>query len=186
MGLLKKLIRRASLKALSYLENNENYQFLKNSYLFENISTEASLFILKRLEERHYNKDEFIFKQDNPGISLFLIKKGSVEIYFRTENDEKIIYSNLEAGALFGEISIVSTSYRTASAKSTSNDTVLLTLSSFDIDDINKNFPGDGLQILKGITNTVIKTLITVTKNFRSAITTIDELKGKLEKYENA
>ncbi len=184
MKIIEKLIKRASHKALGDLADDENYIFLRKNYLFKEISAEAFLFIMTRLVERRYNQDELIFKQDNLGICLFILKKGSIDIYLRTSDNDKLNYAKVREGAVFGEMSLVSSTYRTATAKAAENDTILLTLSTFDLNALSDQFPKDGLSMLKGITNTISENLIKTTKKLRNAKNEIDELKEKLEKYE--
>jgi CRP-like cAMP-binding protein len=184
MKIFEKLIRRASHKALGDLGEDENYLFLRKNYLFKELSAEAFLFIMKRLVERRYTHDELIFKQDNLGICLFVVKQGSIEIYIRPGENEKIVYATVKEGGLFGEMSLISASYRTATAKAAENDTILLTLSTFDIEALSDQFPKDGFKILKGITDTVAENLMDTTKNLRSAEMEIRTLNEKLAKYE--
>ncbi len=184
MKIFEKLIQRASLKALGDLADDENYLFVRKNYLFNDLSAEAFLFIMKRLVERRYNKEELIFKQDNLGICLFIVKKGKIEIYISVDSEQKIVYASVDEGGIFGEMSLVTASYRTATAKATDNDTILLTLSTFDLQALSDQFPKDGLRILKGITDTVSDNLIETTKNLRRVELENREMRERLSKYE--
>ena len=184
MKIIEKLIKRASHKALGDLADDENYIFARKNYLFKEISAEAFIFVMTRLVERRYSQDELIFKQGNLGISLFLVKQGTVDIYVRTTENDHISFAVVEEGGVFGEMSLISSSYRTATAKADDNDTVLLTLSTFDINALADLYPEDGLNILKGITNTISENLIRTTKKLRSAEIKIQSLQEKLEKHE--
>ncbi len=184
MKIFDKLIERASRRALGDFVKDDNYRFLRQNYLFKNLSAEAILFIMSRLVERRYNHDELIFKQDNLGICLFIVKQGKVEIYIRYEDQDKIVYAEALTGELFGEMSMISTGYRTANAKAVENDTILLALSTFDIEVLNNQFPRDGLKVLKGITDTIAENLIKTTRNYRASRHEIKMLQDKLAKYE--
>ena len=181
MGIFKKIIQRATMRALNNLVSDEKLRFLRNNYLFNDLSDEAFLFIGKKIIERRYCKDELIFKQENPGVCLFIVKQGTVEIYLRS-GEKKSVYATLKEGSLFGEISVISKTYRTASAKALENDTVLLTISSFDLNDMEKLYPKEGLKVLKAITETIVDNLVETSKRFQEAQIEIDELKAKLEK----
>ena len=184
MKILEKLIQRASHKALGALADDKNYRFVRNSYLFKELSPEAFLFVMNRIVERRYNHDELIFKQDNLGICLFIVKQGTIDVYLREGENEKIVYATLGEGDLFGEMSIVSATYRTATAKAVENDTILLTLSTFDVEALSDQYPRDGLKILKGITDTITSNLIKATKRLRTTELELRALKEKLAKYE--
>jgi len=184
MKIFEKLIQRASHKALGDLADDENYSFVRKNYLFKELSAEAFIFIMNRIVERRYNHDELIFKQDNLGICLFIVKKGTIDVYLRTGENEKIVYASVKEGALFGEMSIISGTYRNATAKAVENDTILLTLSTFDIEALSGQFPKDGLKILKGITDTIAENLIKTTKNLRITELENRALKEKIATYE--
>ncbi len=184
MKIFEKLIQRASHKALGDLAEDENYLFVRKNYLFKEISAEAVLFIMQRLVERRYTADELVFKQDNLGICLFIVKQGCIEIYLRTADNEKIVYTTVSVGGLFGEMSLISATYRTATAKAVENDTILLTLSTFDIDALTAQYPKEGMKILKGITDTIADNLISTTKRLRTTELENRKLQEKLAKYE--
>ena len=184
MRIFEKIIQRASHKALGDLADEENYHFVRKNYLFKELSAEAFIFIMKRIVERRYHQDELIFKQDNLGIRLFIVKKGAIDVYLRTGENEKIVYATAREGALFGEMSIISGTYRTATAKSVENDTILLTLSTFDIEALSEQYPRDGLKILKGITDTIAENLIKTTKRLRATELENRALKERISEYE--
>jgi CRP-like cAMP-binding protein len=167
--LFQRLIRRASRKALGNLADDEQFLFLRKNYLFKDLTEEAFLFILEHLVERRYSQDDLVFKQDNLGICLFIVQQGAVEIYLRTGQQDKLVYATVGEGALFGEMSLISATYRTATAKAAENDTVLLALSTFDLDSLQERFPQDAMKMLKGITDTIADNLILTTKRLRSA-----------------
>ena len=184
MSIIQKLVHQATLRTLTKLSDNENYRFLRSNYLFQELSAEAHLFLMKRIVERHYAKGELIFKQENPGVSLFIVKQGGAEIYFREANDEKTVYAVARPGSLFGELSVLFASERTATAKATENNTALLTLSTFDFQELDKQLPQDGIKILKSITRTIVDNLIETTKRYQGANLQVKEQTRRLEKHE--
>lgn len=184
MNIIKKIVHHTTVRTLKKMANEENYRFLRENSLFLNLSEEAYLFLMKRVVERYYAKGELIFKQENPGVCLFLVKKGSVEIYFREDNDDKTVYAVAQPGSLFGELSVIFAYERTATAKAVENNTVLLALSSFDFQELNAHLPQDGTKILKGVLHTVVTNLIKTTKKYQETNHQTNELTRKLEKYE--
>ena len=123
-----KLIKRASLKALDNLTEDNNYEFIRNSNLFKDLSAEAFLFVMKSIMERSYNQGEYIFREGNPGICLFVVKEGRVEVFTESQDGkDRAIYDIQEEGQVFGEISIVTTAYRTSSARALDHDTIIFT-----------------------------------------------------------
>ncbi len=181
-----KLIKRASMRALDNLADDANYLLVRQNPRFKNLSPEAFLLVMKSLMERRFNKNELIFQEGNPGICMFLIKSGRVEIFSRDKerDQEDTVYTVLDKGALFGEISIVSMSYRTSSARAIEHDTVLLTLSTYDLEQLLEQYPRDGLIVLRGITDSIISHLITTDQALRETQAQVKALKEKLAKYE--
>jgi CRP/FNR family transcriptional regulator, cyclic AMP receptor protein len=57
-----------------------------------------------------------IFNTGDPGDSLYVIRSGSVEIYFRDDTGQKIVLETANAGDMFGELSLLDSGPRTASA----------------------------------------------------------------------
>jgi CRP/FNR family transcriptional regulator, cyclic AMP receptor protein len=185
MNPLNFLIRRAHRKALRAMSGNENYRFLRNCYLFSNIADDSLLFIIQRILVRRYSQDELVFKQDNPGICLFIVKKGSVEIYLRRADKEKVALRVVKEGGVFGEISLLSSTSRMATAKTLENDTVLLTLSYLDLKEIDTQFPQASLKILRNIMDTIVANLEETNRRLRMQDIEIQELKRKLAKHES-
>ncbi len=66
--------------------------------------------------ERSYKKGEIIFRQGEVGKLFYLIKKGKVSFYRELESQEKIKISELGVGEIFGEMALVSDSFRSATA----------------------------------------------------------------------
>lgn len=175
MKLWKKLVNRASVHALDRLAQAHDPNFLlvrKNAH-FKDLSAEAFLTVMNSLIERQFAKDEIIFREGNPGVCMFFIKSGSVEIFASDTSGDgtprETKYTQLEEGALFGEISTISMSYRTTSARALAHDTVLLTLSSFDLEKLITEFPKDGLHVYRGITDSIISHLIDTDNALKTA-----------------
>ncbi len=185
-NLWQKLINRASNKALNRLEDDENYVFVRQSRLFNDLSTEALLFVMSNLMERHYKMGEVIFREGNPGICLFLVKSGQVEIYTQADNpdDKSTVYATINKGALFGEISIISMAYRTSSARAIDYDTTLLTLSAYVIAQLLEQFPQDGVKVVRSVTDSIISHLISTDQRLRETAHQVKILNRKLAKYE--
>ena len=178
VNLWKKLVNRASINALDRMAHDENYLLVRQNSRFKNLSAEAFLSVMNSLIERVFTKDEIIFKEGNPGVCMFFIKRGKVEIFaLDKETGTETVYTVLERGALFGEISTISMSYRTTSARALTHDTELLTLSSFDLENLITEYPKDGLQLFRGITDSIISHLIETDKSLQTVRKELKDLK---------
>ena len=89
------------------------------------------------LKTKDFDKGNYIFRQFESGQEAFIIKSGRVEIIKTfTENNvstEKVL-DVLEPGAVFGEIALIDSKPRMASAKASSDNVSLhiLTQSKFE------------------------------------------------------
>jgi CRP-like cAMP-binding protein len=66
------------------------------------------------LERRFFAGGTCVFREGDEGSSAYLIQSGSVHVY-STHNDKKVILATLEAGNIFGEISLICNVPRSAS-----------------------------------------------------------------------
>lgn len=59
---------------------------------------------------------EVLFRAGEPGESLFIVRSGSIELYIKDTAGQKIVLTVAEEGALFGELSLLDSGPRTATA----------------------------------------------------------------------
>ncbi len=62
------------------------------------------------------DRGQTLFEKGDPGDRLFIVREGKVELFIRTVAGEKIVLTVAEQGDLFGEISVLDHSPRTATA----------------------------------------------------------------------
>lgn len=180
MKLFAKLIKKASHRALGQYTDDENYTFLRQHELFKDLTAEAFLFIMSRIVERRYSQGEIIFKQDNPGICLFIVKHGKVEVFSVISEKEESVQAIVKRGSIFGEMSIISLTARSMSARAQEHGTVLLAISAFDLSALSDRYPRDATVILKGITETICHNLVRTTHKLKKAQEEIECLKERL------
>lgn len=188
MNLFEKLVKRAHLKELGNLMEDENYVFLRRHRLFSDLSPPALLMLHKRLVARRYSRHETIFAEGAPGICMFIVKTGRVEISARGGNGDDEpghVTAVINEGELFGELSLVSTTFRTNSARALEQGTDLLALSSYDIDAVNEHHPADGLLVLRGITESIARCLLDNDRRLRQAEAMVGELEERLTRHES-
>ncbi|UCD38314.1 MAG: Crp/Fnr family transcriptional regulator [Fidelibacterota bacterium] len=83
-------------------------------------------FMEERLK-RQIKKGEVIFQDGKPGQSMFIVLEGQVEIS-KMLGDQKTILAKLGAGSIFGEMAIIDSQPRSATATAATN-TILLEIS---------------------------------------------------------
>ncbi len=142
----------------SDVENSEKTKILstrETSVLKESlISSVQEKIVLKAMhfcenQERcfRFKAGETIFQQGDLGDSMYIIVEGEVEISQRSDNDRYVL-ARLRPGEFFGEIAIITTQPRTATAIST-KDTLLLPIQQEEFFNRIKVEPDLGLYILQ-------------------------------------
>ena len=75
---------------------------------------------------------ETLFHTGDPGEALFVVRSGSIELYIKDTAGQKIVLTIAEEGSLFGELSLLDSGPRTATAIAL-NDSELLVLDRDDL-----------------------------------------------------
>ncbi|HET6380291.1 MAG TPA: Crp/Fnr family transcriptional regulator [candidate division Zixibacteria bacterium] len=70
----------------------------------------------RRLRHRHFRRNEVIFHQGDPGDALHVIVDGAVKIVLPSPEGEEAIIATLRAGDFFGELALIDSKPRSASA----------------------------------------------------------------------
>ncbi len=78
------------------------------------------------------NAGETLFHTGEPGEALFVVRSGSIELYIKDTAGQKIVLTIAEEGSLFGELSLLDSGPRTATAIAL-NDSELLVLDRDDL-----------------------------------------------------
>jgi len=101
------------------------FSFLKQSYLFQDLSNKELEFVCQIVHHRQYRAGEKIFAQNDPGVGMYLILSGCIDIVMKSAKGnseqvhEDVFITRLEKGDFFGELSLVENpSFRSASAVS--------------------------------------------------------------------
>jgi CRP-like cAMP-binding protein len=176
--------KQAATRIPPNVVSDPDFQFLQQNSLISELSPAAMLFLHSRVVQRRYSRREMIFRDQNPGVCMFLIRQGGVELFVEDDDDNAIRLAELAPGALFGEIATATGYARTASARASKSDTLLLSISRFDLEDLNRNYPQDGLLVQRGITLSVIDSLIATTSQLGAAQRKIEELRLQLARRE--
>lgn len=89
---------------------------LESSKLFQGLPA-AELDSLRQVaRERSYGMGETIFKQGDPGDGIYVVKSGEVHIAVATPSGELRVISKLPPGELFGEMAVIDSDPRSATA----------------------------------------------------------------------
>ncbi|MBF0449930.1 MAG: cyclic nucleotide-binding domain-containing protein [Candidatus Magnetomorum sp.] len=102
---------------------------------------------------KFFAKDDIIFHEGQQGFEAYYIKKGTVDIY-RLSSNKRILLANLQAGEIFGEMSILSGEVRNANAVA-KEDTSLVVIEK----DILTSTMNETLPMVQSLAISLIKRL---------------------------
>jgi len=94
----------------------ENYRFLDKCQLFGALDDGAKRALTAHAYRRRFTPGETIFSIGAPGISMMAVCSGTVRITFPSTTGKEIILTDLSGGEVFGEISVLDGSARSANA----------------------------------------------------------------------
>ena len=127
----------------------EKVLLLKSSEIFGNCREADLVEIASICEEKHVDKGKTLFKKGDAGHCMYFIYKGSVSIH-----DQQHQLAELSENEIFGELSLLDSEARSASATTTSECILLQIEQEHFYDVIATN-----TDILKGIMRTLCKRL---------------------------
>ena len=101
-------------------------EILRNIPLFSLLDDQEILELSKHLEEKHYFAGQLILTAGDPGDAMYIVQSGKVELFLQDKGDERVSLAFVEAGDLFGELSLLDKQPRSASAIAVENTHLLI------------------------------------------------------------
>lgn len=138
------------------MEKNEIISFLKQTYLFSEISNKGLKKISNFVKENFYKKQEIILTEGEKGNTLHIIVKGRVKITKYTQQGKIKVLAILNEKDSFGEMSLLTEEARSATVEAIDN---VITLSIFKKEFMNilQTEPSISLQIIKTLCHRLAK-----------------------------
>jgi CRP/FNR family cyclic AMP-dependent transcriptional regulator len=106
--------------------SEQNLRLLRRCQLFVALDDESQRVLADYSYRKHFVAGEKIFNIGDPGSSMMVVATGTVRITFPSTTGKEIILADLSAGEVFGEISVLDGSERSANAISTSQCELLI------------------------------------------------------------
>jgi len=100
-------------------------RFISNMSFFEPMTDEESDFVAERGKIVSWQKGELILKQGAEGDSMFIMLGGLVKAYVAGDDGRDIYVGQIQAGELFGEMSLLTGEPRSANVKAATHVTTL-------------------------------------------------------------
>lgn len=146
-------------------ESDELVQSLQAIPLFKSLNRRDVTGLLGIIHNRNYIAGEYIFYQGDPGIGLYLIREGEVQIIRESEKGDKVPLAAFRKGDFFGELALVDSEKRSASAIANS-DTKLSVIFKPDLDEFIDRYPKKGIKIVQGIAEITAVRLRTLNEDY--------------------
>lgn len=123
---------------------------LKNSLVFEEVSTEDLRHVAQAMNVERYLKNERIFDIGENGDHMYLIESGRVGISLSKNPRDKTFVAELAAGDCFGEMNLLDNLPRSATVH-VLEDTKVLSLDNTQFRQLVVRYPELALGMLKGL-----------------------------------
>jgi CRP-like cAMP-binding protein len=85
--------------------------------MFAGLAPEVRQRVIAAAVPRTYRKGQVLFNEDDPGDSLIVLKRGAVAVYRSSPTGERALLSVVRPPDVFGEVSLLDGSARSASAE---------------------------------------------------------------------
>ncbi len=121
--------------------------FLSEIKLFELLDDDERSTLASVLDTRELRENEVLFKAGDKGDALFVVVTGAIELSVRDTAGQKIVLHVAERGDVFGELSLLDSGPRTATAIATAPAQLIM----LDREDLHLLFtkkPGAALHML--------------------------------------
>ena len=124
--------------------------FLANIKMFELLNEDDRVALAKVVDELSIPAGHTLFQAGDPGDSLFIIKVGEIELFIKDTAGQKIVLTTATSGDMFGELAMLDTGPRTATALALT-DTEVLVLDRGDLVLLFQRKPEAALHMLAAL-----------------------------------
>lgn len=146
-------------------EEVSQIDFLSKTPFFKDLNQRQLKKVLQILHVRNFRENEFLFEYGNPGAALFFIQSGEVSIEI-PNGDSYDVVTSLKENTFLGEIALLNSDERTASARAL-RKTECLALYRNDLVKLQEQEPEITSEIYKQLALLVGKRLVTTTRQLR-------------------
>src|SRR3979411_1249151 len=100
--------------------------YLANIQMFDILNAADRVALAKVVDGVKVPAGHTLFQAGDPGDSLFIVRSGDIELFIKDTAGQKIVLTTAEAGDMFGELAMLDTGPRTATALALSDSEVLV------------------------------------------------------------
>ncbi len=128
-----------------------NPDYLANIRMFDHLDEDERTSLANVIDELKVAKGQTLFDAGDPGDSLFIVVTGEIELFIKDTVGQKIVLHTAQPGDMFGELAMLDSGPRTATALALIDSEVLV----LDRDDLTLLFqrkPETALHMLASLT----------------------------------
>ena len=118
-----------------------------NLELFEHLTDDDRSALAEVVDAHQLTRDTVLFRGGDPGDSLYVVRDGEIELFIKDTAGQKIVLHVAREGDIFGELALLDSGARTATAIAL-EDTELLELDRGDLLLLFKRTPSVGLSFM--------------------------------------
>jgi CRP/FNR family cyclic AMP-dependent transcriptional regulator len=94
--------------------------------MFELLNEDDRVALAKVVDELNVPQGHTLFQAGDPGDSLFIVQEGEIELFIKDTAGQKIVLTTAGVGDMFGELAMLDSGPRTATALALTNSEVLV------------------------------------------------------------
>lgn len=125
--------------------------------LFKNLDKVELEKLARMVTQVKFKAGEVVFHQNDPGDALYAVESGAVRVWVRDQDVQEVTLSELKTGDFFGELAVLDSGERSATATAT-EDTVLHRLLRDDCQQFLLEHPACALDVVRAITGRMRQT----------------------------
>ncbi|MBZ0298407.1 MAG: DUF1003 domain-containing protein [Anaerolineae bacterium] len=99
---------------------------LRNAYIFSTLTDDELSILAEEVELEAHPAGAMIFVHNDVGEAMYIVQSGSVDVFVKDRTGSEVRVLQVEAGQVFGELSLLDHRPRSASARALSDVTLLV------------------------------------------------------------
>ncbi len=140
------------------MSDKQDFKQLSTIPIFRDLDQNELAVVCKHMFEQSVKKDNVLFVEGMPGESLYIIMSGCVEITKEIKNNQKIVLAMMGPNDMVGEMSLIDSEPRSATAVTT-EDSVLLVITKRSFNEILRSDSQIAAKILMGLLKIISRRL---------------------------
>jgi uncharacterized membrane protein len=101
-------------------------ELLATTKMFELLDEDDRIALAQVIDEQKVPAEHTLFQAGDPGESLFIVDKGEIELFIKDTAGQKIVLTTAGPGDMFGELAMLDSGPRTATALALTDSEVLV------------------------------------------------------------